>query len=247
MTLAILTDLHANREALQAVLDHARAQGAQRYAFLGDFVGYGADPGWVLDTVREYVAQGAIALLGNHDEAAVQGAPANMRSDAREAIAWTRGQLSEPQLAFLRGLPLSHREGAMLFVHANAQAPASWSYVRSRNDAALSLQAGQCQYLFCGHMHDPRLYYLSGLAKCGDFAPIAGAPIPVPAHRQWLAIPGACGQPRDGNPAAAYLIFDPLQQEMVFHRVPYEHERAADKIRRAGLPVWFADRLADGR
>lgn len=247
MKLAVLTDLHANREALEAVLEHARAQEVQRYALLGDFVGYGAEPGWVLDTARELVAQGAIALLGNHDEAALKGAPQNMRADAREAIAWTQRQLSPAQLDFLRSLPLTQREGAILFVHANAVAPGEWGYVRSRSDAVASLQAGGCQYLFCGHMHDPRLYYLSGTAKCGDFVPSDGVPIPVPAHRQWLAVPGSVGQPRDGNPAAAYAILDLAAQELVFHRVPYDHERAADKIREAGLPAWFADRLSDGR
>ena len=124
MKLALIADLHANREAVGAVLAHAAAQGADRHAFLGDFVGYGADPGWVVDTVRAHVAAGAIAVLGNHDAAVVQGPQPSMIDDARAVVAWTRARLAPDQLAFLAALPLSHTEDDMLFVHANAWAPA---------------------------------------------------------------------------------------------------------------------------
>jgi diadenosine tetraphosphatase ApaH/serine/threonine PP2A family protein phosphatase len=91
------------------------------------------------------------------------------------------------------------------------------------------------------------LYNLSGTGKAGDFTPVPGVPIPVPPHRQWLAIAGACGQPRDGNPAAAYALFDDEAMTLTFHRVPYDHEAAALKILAAGLPPEFAQRLHDGR
>lgn len=246
MKLALITDLHANREAVQAVLDHARAQGAGRYAFLGDYVGYGADPAWVVDTVMAYVAEGAIAVGGNHDAGAAQGPSPTMRPDARRVIEWTQAQLDEKQLTWLRGLPLSHTEGNMLFVHANAFAPAEWEYIQGRLEAVRSLHATPCHYTFCGHMHEPKLFHLSGTGKAGDFVPTPGVPIPVPPHRQWLVIPGSAGQPRDGNPAACYAMLDTDEQALTFHRVPYDHEAAADKIRRAGLPAVLADRLAHG-
>ena len=119
MKLALITDLHANREATQAVLEHAKAAGADQYAFLGDYVGYGADPGWVIDTVRGYVEQGAIAVNGNHDAGVAQEISPNMRAEARQVVEWTREQLNAEQLAFLTSRPLSHTEGDMLFVHAN--------------------------------------------------------------------------------------------------------------------------------
>jgi diadenosine tetraphosphatase ApaH/serine/threonine PP2A family protein phosphatase len=246
MKLALVTDLHANREAVQAVLDHARAQGAGRYAFLGDYVGYGADPGWVVDTVMAHVDQGAIAVGGNHDAGTVVGPSPTMRPDARRVIEWTQSQLDEKQLAWLRRLPLSVTDGNMLFVHANAFAPAEWEYIQGRLEAVRSLHATACQYTFCGHMHEPKLFHLSGTGKAGDFVPTPGVPIPVPPHRQWLVIPGSAGQPRDGNPAACYAMLDIGEQALTFHRVPYDHETAADKIRRAGLPAALADRLAHG-
>jgi predicted phosphodiesterase len=93
---AFLSDLHANREAVESVLEHARAEGAQRWVLLGDFVGYGADPAWVVDQVRDLVRQGAMAVMGNHDQAVVRGSAPGMRPEARHVIEWTRAQLDAP-------------------------------------------------------------------------------------------------------------------------------------------------------
>jgi diadenosine tetraphosphatase ApaH/serine/threonine PP2A family protein phosphatase len=245
--LALITDLHANREALEAVLDHARRAGADAYAFLGDFVGYGADPGWVVDVVREHVAQGAWAVMGNHDQAVVRGASPHMRPDARYVVEWTRSRLTPEQLAFLDALPMQQQHGKILFVHANAHAPAQWDYIQGRMEAIRSLHATDARYVFCGHMHEPRLYHLSGTGKAGEFVPTGGVRIPLPSHRQWLVIPGSAGQPRDGNPAACYATFDEQACELTFHRVPYDHETAGAKIRDAELPQSLASRLSDGQ
>lgn len=247
MKLALITDLHANREAVQAVLDHAHAHGAQRYAFLGDYVGYGADPGWVIDTVQRYVADGAIAVGGNHDSGVADTVSPSMRPEAREVLQWTRAQLNDEQLGFLTSRPLSHAEGDLLFVHANAFAPAEWEYIQSRIEAVRSLHATTCHYTFCGHMHEPKLFHLSGTGKAGDFVPTPGIAIPIPPHRQWLIVPGSAGQPRDGNPAACYAMFHLTDQTLTFHRVPYDVDTAAAKIRAAGLPERLADRLAHGQ
>lgn len=246
MKTALITDLHANREAVQAVLEHAGEQGASAYAFLGDYVGYGADPGWVVDRVRELVANGAVAVLGNHDEAVVQGAGPGMREDARAAVEWTRAQLSQDQLAFLGQLPMSQQRDDCLFVHANAFAPGNWEYITNRADAVRSLQCARQRLTFCGHMHEPMLYHLSSNGKAGDFTPVPGVPIPLLDNRQWLAIPGSVGQPRDGNPAAAYAMLDHSTRELSFHRVPYDIETAAQRIRAAGLPARLAARLFEG-
>jgi len=246
MKTALITDLHANREAFEAVLEHASAQGATAYALLGDYVGYGADPGWVVDRVRDLVAQGAAAVLGNHDEAVVQGAGPGMREDARAAVAWTRAQLSQEQLSFLAGLPMSQQRDDCLFVHANAFDPGNWAYITHRADAVLSLQSTRQRMTFCGHMHEPMLYHLSSTGKAGDFTPVPGVPIPLLDNRQWLAIPGSVGQPRDGNPAASYAMLDHASAELSFHRVPYNVEGAAQRIRAAGLPERLAARLFEG-
>ena len=246
MKIALVADLHANREAVSAVLAHARDDGAQRYVFLGDLVGYGADPGWVVDQVREHVAQGAVGVLGNHDAAVLRGPVPTMVPKAREAIAWTRSRLSPVQIEFLRGLPMSITEHETLYVHANAWAPGEWEYILGRGDAVRSLQATDRRYVFCGHTHVPRLYHRTATGKAGEFAPTPGVPIPLSEQRQWLAIPGSAGQPRDGNPAACYATFDVDARTLTFHRVPYDHHGAAAKIRAAGLPQSLAKRLTDG-
>ena len=246
MKLALVTDLHANREAVSAVMAHAQAQGAQRYAFLGDYVGYGADPAWVIDRVREHVAQGAIAVRGNHDEAVVAGPRPTMIEDARRVVEWTRDQLSPEQLAFLSSCPESAIDGDLLFVHANAYAPLEWDYIQGRSEAVRSLHATDRRVTFCGHVHEPMLYHMTSTGKAGDFAPTPGMPIPLSALRRWLAIPGSAGQPRDGNPAACYAIFDTDASTLTFHRVAYDHETAAAKVRAAGLPEALAQRLIHG-
>ena len=247
MKLALVADLHANREAVTAVMAHARAQGADRFAFLGDYVGYGADPGWAVDLVREHVAQGALAVLGNHDAAAVHGRLLGMVAEARAAIEWTRGRLDAGQLAFLAALPMSLTEHATLFVHANAWAPGDWEYIEGRGEATRSMQATSSHLTVCGHVHVPMLYHLSDTGKAGEFAPTPGTAVPLSDRRRWLAIPGSAGQPRDGNPAACYAMFDVAVRALTFHRIPYDHETAAAKVRAAGLPPGLAKRLLDGR
>lgn len=247
MKTALITDLHANRQALEAVLAHARARGADHYALLGDFVGYGADPVWVLDTLIALVEAGAVAVLGNHDQAVLKGTSTSMREEARLALDWTRAQLRPDQLQFLAGLPLTAQRGDCLFVHANAYDPGGWDYIQGRVEAMRSLHATECRYTFCGHMHEPMLYHLSGTGKAGQFTPEPGMAIPLPSHRQWLVVPGSCGQPRDGNPEACYALFDAAQELLSFERVPYDVESAAARIREAGLPERLAERLRLGQ
>ncbi len=246
MKLALITDLHANRESVGAVMAHAATQGIDRYAFLGDFVGYGADPGWVVDLVREHVARGAIAVMGNHDAAVVQGPLPTMIPEARQVVEWTRERLDAQQIAFLAALPMQVSDADRLFVHANAFAPAEWAYVLGRMEAVRSLQATHARFTFCGHVHDPKLFHLTGTGKIGDFVPSDGMPIPLSEQRRWLVIPGSAGQPRDGNPAACYATFDAASSTLTYFRVPYDTEAAGAKIRAAGLPQRLARRLEHG-
>ena len=250
MRWAFITDIHANRQAFEAVLADAKAQGATHYALLGDYVGYGADPAWVVDRVMGLVAEGALAVQGNHDEAVAQGGSPGMHPDARAVIDWTRAQLSEGQLQFLNQLPMQAlgEPGHCLFVHANAFDPKSWDYVQGRSEAVRSLHASSARLQVCGHMHDPMLFHLSGTGKAGEFRPVSSVPMPLPAHRQWLVIPGSCGQPRDGNPAACYALLDPGKSDLddariTFQRVAYDVEAACDALRASALPPLIAERL----
>lgn len=245
MRIGLLADLHANREAVEACFEVLEDAGCTRYVFLGDLVGYGADPAWVVDFVRERVSGGALAVIGNHDAAAAAGTGGAMHEQADAAIAWTRTQLDHDQLGFLAALPLSVTDEERLYVHANAWAPAEWAYVRNPLAAARSLAATDARLTFCGHVHEPALYHARAHGA-GHFAPKPGVPIPLSGARQWLAIPGSCGQPRDHNPAAACAWFDGTTAQLTFLRIPYDHERAAAKIRAAGLPEAFAARLGEG-
>lgn len=246
MKLAVITDPHANREALQAVLDHAAAAGAEQYAFVGDLVGYGADPAWVVDTVRGLMQTGALVVRGNHDEAVAQGAHPMMNPDARYVVEWTRERLAAEQIDFLGTLPMQIERDGLLFVHANAWAPSEWGYIQSRTDAVRSMHATTCAYTFCGHVHEPCLYFMDATGKAGDFRPAPQIEIPAPAHRQWLIIPGSAGQPRDGNPAVCYALFDTARATLTYYRVPYDHDAAGAKMRAADLPQRLAARLVEG-
>jgi diadenosine tetraphosphatase ApaH/serine/threonine PP2A family protein phosphatase len=246
MLRALLTDVHANQEALSACLEHAEQRGARAFAYLGDLVGYGADPGPVVDTVMGAVERGALAVLGNHDQAVAQGPRSSMHPDARKVLEWSRAHLSGAQLAFLASLPLTVEAGGCLYVHANAWDPGHWAYITGRYDARRSLGATACRITFCGHVHDPVLFHRSEDGQISDFKPVPGAGIPLGPRRRWLAIPGAVGQPRDGNPAACYAIFDDAIGVLTFYRVPYDAEGAARKVREAGLPERLGLRLEAG-
>ena len=246
MLIAILTDIHGNREALEACLAHARLLHVDRLILLGDYVGYGADPAWVVDQVRTLVADGAVALLGNHD-AAIDGSDEDMNSLAREAIRWTRDQLGTEQRRFLAGLPLIHEEGNVLYVHANGYAPRNWDYMSGPMEAVHHFSRVEAHVTFCGHVHVPMLYHMSTTAKIGTFSPVANSDIPLLATRAWLAVVGAVGQPRDGIAAANYAVFDTARQTLRYLRVPYDTATAARKVREAGLPEKLALRLEQGR
>lgn len=244
--LALMADMHANREAFAACLADAQGRGAERYVFLGDYVGYGADPRWVLDTVMEHVGRGALAIRGNHDDA-VLTPNNNMNDDAQAAIEWTRRQLGPAHRDFLAQLPLSLEEGHRLFVHASASEPARWPYIDGPNAAARSLAATQCRVTFCGHIHVPQLYReTEGGEIAGGHAPDA-TEFPLPAKWRWLAVLGSVGQPRDDNPDACYALLDEERDVLTYVRVRYDVRTAANKIRAAALPVSLALRLKMGR
>ncbi len=252
MRLALMSDLHANLHALQACLAHAREQQATHYAFLGDLVGYGADPGAVVDLVMGLADEGALVLKGNHDDMAARPPGTCAQPTLGETTArWTHDQLDAAQRSFLDGLPMTQQLDRALLVHATVDEPELWRYVYDAAAAGQSLDAAsaheEVRYVFGGHVHRQSLYYRAADGQLMPFTPTPGMPIPVSARRHWLATIGSVGQPRDGSPKAMYTLYDSEQSELTFHRVAYDHHAAADAIRRAGLPDFFADRLEIGR
>ena len=254
MRLALLSDIHANRQALDACLAHAQAAGAECLAFLGDLVGYGGDPAYVVQRVMELAAQGALVVKGNHDGYAADAA-GDGKTLGQAGALWTQEQLSAAQRRFLAELPLTLHQPPLLLVHASAAAPERWHYVETPLLAALSLDAAceppvggpDVHYVFGGHVHRQTLYYRGGTGKLMPFTPTPGVPIPVPRHRRWLATVGSVGQPRDGRGDAMYALFDDAAQQLTFHRVPYDAAAAAQAIRATPMPPFFADRLELGR
>ena len=253
MLLGLLADIHANREALEACLADARSRGIRDFLFLGDYVGYGADPEWVTQTIMDLVSSGSRALLGNHDAAVAASMP-GLQGSTEDSIEWTRGELGRDERAFLASLPLSIEDSGRLFVHAEAASPTRWSYVREASDAVRSMRATACRATFCGHVHRPALYSMSEMWnnvsemwKATPFRPSPAVGIPLTRQRRWLAVVGSVGQPRDGNPAAAWAQLDTETNEITFLRTPYDVQSAAAKILEAGLPETFAERLHAGR
>ena len=245
MRLALFSDIHGNLHALQACLADAQAQGADRYAFLGDLVGYGADPGGVIDAVAAYLAKGAVAVRGNHDDA-ISGESAYMNSMARTAIAYTKRVLTHPQIEWLAHLPLMVREENRCLVHASAAVPEKYPYIDSPAAAAHCASAAECAYTFCGHMHDQRLYFAAASKRMTRFQPTPGITVPMPPHRQWVVLVGSVGQPRDHDSRAAYALFDRERAVITFFRVAYDHHAAAARIREVGLPEAIAYRIEHG-
>jgi diadenosine tetraphosphatase ApaH/serine/threonine PP2A family protein phosphatase len=138
------------------------------------------------------------------------------------------------------------REEDRVFVHASCHAPEQWIYVSDPLRAATSMEAASAAYVFCGHVHEPVLYFGSTASRPRRFRPVPGVPIPVAPRRRWLAIVGSAGQPRDGNTAACYALLDCDRATLTYFRVAYDSHAAASKVRRAGLPQRLAHRLEFG-
>jgi diadenosine tetraphosphatase ApaH/serine/threonine PP2A family protein phosphatase len=245
MHLALLTDIHGNREAFEAVLADLAVRKVDRIVILGDIVGYGPDPSWCVDRVMDLAAQGALCVKGNHDSA-IGNPSESMTAIAKAAIDWTRPRLNAGQTAFLAALPIKQGLGDVLFVHASANDPAGWIYVTSERSAMPSFRVTTAQVIFCGHVHVPTLLTcdIRGTVRAHRI-PMA-KPIPLLRSRRWLAVVGSVGQPRDGVPQAGYALFDTSAHELTFRRVAYDCAATAAKVRAAGLPETLALRLLRG-
>lgn len=245
MLIALFADIHANREALVACLADAANEGADMSVFLGDLVGYGPDPVWVVETVADLVEKGALAVQGNHDLAVLDDS-VSLNPIARAAITWTADQLDEPHRRFLADLPLDLNEDDRLYVHASACSPQDWIYTLGPREAFQGFRATAQRVTFCGHTHIPALFNESATSLPQQHVPVAGRPMPLLAQRRWIAVLGAVGQPRDHNAAACYGLFDTDSNRLSYIRVPYDADLTARKIIAQNLPHALAVRLATG-
>jgi diadenosine tetraphosphatase ApaH/serine/threonine PP2A family protein phosphatase len=233
---------------------HAKNQGVTDYAFLGDFVDYGANPKAVLDTIINMSSAKQVwAIQGNHDQMALNPSLISEIENIaiRESTLWTNEQLTSNHKKFLAELPLITEYKNILFVHGSAYHPEKWRYVDNELSAEACLEAAtknqNITHVFVGHIHHQTLYYQGSNRRLMNFSPTTGVPVPVPIHRKWVVTVGSVGQPRDGDVRAMYSIFDQNEQRLTFFRVPYDFSASANAIRSAGLPESFASRLEKGR
>jgi predicted phosphodiesterase len=240
MRLAVLSDVHSNLEALDAVLAHASAD---RVAVLGDLIGYGADPQAVLDRLR---GAGATLLAGNHDLALTERFDLDWFNDvAARAIEWTRDHVDGDAYAMLSSLEPILRDDGSVLVHGSVRDPAA-EYLKDAGAAASSFAAEEFRIGFYGHTHVPFAYERDrDHAAVRGMALRDGDSLDLESGARYLLNPGSVGQPRDGDPRASYMIVE--DGRATWHRVEYDVESAQRKIRDAGLPPMLADRLGAGR
>ena len=246
MLIALLSDIHSNREAFEACLAAAKNAGAEKYVILGDIVGYGADPEWCVDKCQELQTAGAILVRGNHDQAVNETNPSFTKS-ALTCLVWTRYQLDEADRNWLGQLPLTVTDENRLYVHADASSPADWNYVHEADNARQHFNACPADISFCGHIHRPAIYSQSSLSKVTAFTPNSANPVPLLSGRKWLCVLGSVGQPRDANPAAAFCLYDTNTRNIRYMRTTYDVQTAVAKIKAAGLPTATAERLLKGK
>jgi len=242
---AILSDVHANLEALTAVLADADAEGASAILGLGDLVGYGADPGPCVDRLAE---RGATLVAGNHE----WGAAGLMDVDwfnpvARAAILWTRDRLGVDAGRYLGALPLTALVGDAHLVHASPRNPEEWDYLMSAEDGFAVFGAFDSRLCFVGHSHRAGVWSL-GSGGPDHAATFRAWPVKIRLEdgRRYVINVGSVGQPRDRDPRAGYALWDVERREVEIRRVDYDHHAAAAKILASGLPRFLADRLARG-
>ncbi len=240
MKYAILGDIHANLEALEAVLKDAEEQGVTHYACTGDVVGYNADPRHCLQRIR---ALDCKVVQGNHDYYAACNENMELFTPmAQKSIRWTRKHLNPLERKYLRGLPLIIDIENFTIVHSSLSNPHRWNYIFKRKAADANFRNQFNNVCFFGHTHVPLAFVKGESIEKGFYKTLTIHP-----NYQYLINVGSVGQPRDRNPKAAYAIYDLEAQTVTMRRVAFDIQAAQLKIRAAGLPFRNALRLAGGR
>ena len=240
MRVAVISDVHANYHALEAVLEHVDAARVDAVWCLGDTVGYGPRPNECCETVE---ARADRCLVGNHDLVALgELNVSDFNDEAAAAAVWTSSVLTPESRAFLESLrPVGQAEGVDLY-HASARDPV-WEYVLTEEAARATFELSSAPLILVGHSHVALALTLDGDNVAGGLAP-AGTEADL--NGRWLLNPGSVGQPRDGDPRAAWLLLDLEQRFAAFHRVPYSIEDTQSEMRERGLPRALATRLERG-
>lgn len=233
MRIAIISDIHGNLEALEKTLSVIRDHGADSVVCLGDIVGYGASPNAVIELIRSATPH---VLLGNHDEAAIQIEKTEYFNPyARIAAEWTHDELTDDNKGFIKKLPFTLEQEGILFVHSSPFQPEEWHYIITPADAGSNFDYFTQAVCFIGHSHIPDVF-------CDD-----NRSMEVVRGKKFLINVGSVGQPRDSDPRSSFGMFDTDSWTYQNIRTEYDVDKAAAKIRKAGLPKPLADRLFIGR
>ena len=242
MKAALLSDIHGNLEAFRAVRESITAHGAEDIIFLGDIVGYGADPNECVELLRTLTD---CSIAGNHDFAAVQKTDIKyFNPHAKEAIVWTAQQLTAENARFLASLPLLVTRHHVTFVHSTPMLPQLWDYIMTTAEAGVSFQNFSGQACFIGHSHYPLIFIED---SSGAITESSCTACTLEDNHRYIINIGSVGQPRDGTPLASYGLYDTESKEFRLIRVAYDIVAAQRKILAAGLPPFLASRLALGR
>ncbi len=229
MKYAILADIHANLEALQAVVQDMKQQGCTHAACLGDLVGYCASPKECLDLIR---GMNIPCVQGNHDQYAGDNEPPEgFNPHAAEAVEWTRRQLTNEDRAWLRSLKLVEVVDGFTIVHGSLNEPERWQYVFDKFAAAAHFVEQRTPVCFFGHTHVPVAFVKDAVVRSGTYSKFQ-----IEKGRQYFINPGSVGQPRDGDPRAAYATYEPETGWVELRRVDYDIPGAQGRIDSSGLP-----------
>ena len=236
MKYAIISDVHANLEALTSVLEDAEERGVKRFICLGDVVGYNANPSECVDIIREL---GCPVIKGNHDAYTVADEiPAEVNGRAKESLEWTRKNIRPDQAEWLENLPMQRRVGPFEVVHASLHEPEAWNYVLNAIEAILHFHFQETAVCFFGHTHKQMYFTTEQRKTFSDYEKFYLNP-----EYQYLVNVGSVGQPRGDGRLAEYVIYDTDEQSIEPLKIPYDVETTCRKIRAAGLPEHNALRL----
>ncbi len=238
---AILGDIHANWEALTAVLADAEEHGVTKYVCVGDIVGYNASPSECMAKIRELCS---VIVRGNHDHyVSHDECLEDFHPLAANVIEWTRSQLSKEEVQYLRNLKLTHVIDGFTVVHSTLDMPEKWGYVFDGLEAEANFNYQTSSVCFHGHTHVPVIYErLNRVTIRRDFTDFR-----TTLGMKYFINTGSVGQPRDGDPRASYIIYEPRSRQGELRRVSYDIATAQEKIRAAGLPERLAKRLEYGK
>ncbi len=240
MRFAIISDLHANLEATNAVVEDAHTKDCTHFVCLGDLVGYNANPRECIEIVR---ALDCPIVKGNHDEqASLSESSRDFNELAEHAISWTRAQLTDEHKQLLAGLRMTRQVRDFTIVHATLDTPAEWGYVFNNLDAMASFTYQHTPVCFFGHTH-----VAGAFVRDGNVKRVKTEQLVIEPGKKYFINTGSVGQPRDGDPRAAYCIYDTEKNVVEQRRLKYDLPTAQRKIIEAGLPRLLAERLELGR